>query len=211
LIPNALPANRPECCHFLRLLTSKQNKNRLKKEIVGVEVAQGKGVFDTDSIVCASLWFCRAFVELLACCRLFCLRMPGATVVVEEDEEYKNVNPSKARPFTLTPVFFVWLVIFFPLFLYPLSLYLPAALKKRQVPQLRTVFKKDGTITAANASKLSDGACAVVLTSGDVAAKRGLKPLAIIRGVWPCNWLWWWWWWWWWWWCWWGEGWWWWC
>lgn len=45
---------------------------------------------------------------------------------------------------------------------------------------MRTVFKKDGTVTAANASGINDGAAAVVLATGAEVAKRGLKPLAKI-------------------------------
>jgi acetyl-CoA C-acetyltransferase len=53
---------------------------------------------------------------------------------------------------------------------------------------LRAAFKKDGTVTAANASGLNDGAAALVLMTADEAAKRGLTPLARIaswasRGV----------------------------
>ncbi|KAL7423752.1 hypothetical protein Q5752_001335 [Cryptotrichosporon argae] len=47
---------------------------------------------------------------------------------------------------------------------------------------LRGVFQKDGTVTAANASSLNDGASAVVLASGDIVEKEGLKPLAKILG-----------------------------
>jgi acetyl-CoA C-acetyltransferase len=43
--------------------------------------------------------------------------------------------------------------------------------------KLRPVFKKDGTVTAGNASGINDGAAAVVLMDGDTAAKRGAKPL----------------------------------
>ena len=50
-----------------------------------------------------------------------------------------------------------------------------------KIPQLRPVFKKDGTITAANASTLNDGAAALVLMSREKANELGLKPLAIIR------------------------------
>ncbi|MHA3841142.1 acetyl-CoA C-acetyltransferase [Sphingomonas aestuarii] len=46
---------------------------------------------------------------------------------------------------------------------------------------LRPAFKKDGTVTAANASGLNDGAAALVLMSADEAAKRGIKPLATIK------------------------------
>ena len=46
--------------------------------------------------------------------------------------------------------------------------------------RLPTVFKKDGVITAGNASAITDGAAAVVLTSEANAAEKGLKPLARI-------------------------------
>jgi acetyl-CoA C-acetyltransferase len=49
-----------------------------------------------------------------------------------------------------------------------------------KIPGLKPAFKKDGTITAANASSISDGASALVLMTFDEAAKRGLKPLARI-------------------------------
>ena len=45
---------------------------------------------------------------------------------------------------------------------------------------LKPAFLKDGTVTAANASGLNDGAAALVLMSADEAKKRGLKPLARI-------------------------------
>jgi acetyl-CoA C-acetyltransferase len=48
------------------------------------------------------------------------------------------------------------------------------------VAGLRPAFSKDGTVTAANASGLNDGAAALVLMSADEAKKRGLKPLARI-------------------------------
>jgi acetyl-CoA C-acetyltransferase len=48
------------------------------------------------------------------------------------------------------------------------------------VAGLRPAFTKDGSVTAANASGLNDGAAALVLMSADEAAKRGLKPLARI-------------------------------
>ncbi|MBL6659119.1 MAG: acetyl-CoA C-acyltransferase [Cryomorphaceae bacterium] len=51
-----------------------------------------------------------------------------------------------------------------------------------KVPQLRPVFKKDGTVTAANASTLNDGAAAVVLMSASKAAELGLQPIAKITG-----------------------------
>lgn len=51
-----------------------------------------------------------------------------------------------------------------------------------KVPSLRPVFKKDGTITAANASNINDGACAMVIMCADKATELGLKPLAKITG-----------------------------
>ncbi len=66
------------------------------------------------------------------------------TVLVTEDEEYRNVNFEK-------------------------------------VPQLKPAFEKTGTITAANASTINDGAAAVVLMSKEKAERLKLKPLAIIR------------------------------
>ena len=47
--------------------------------------------------------------------------------------------------------------------------------------KLRPAFSKDGTVTAGNASGLNDGAAAMVLMSDAEAAKRGVKPLAVIR------------------------------
>jgi acetyl-CoA C-acetyltransferase len=49
-----------------------------------------------------------------------------------------------------------------------------------QISQLRPAFAKDGSVTAANASGLNDGAAALVLMSADDAAKRGITPLARI-------------------------------
>ena len=49
-----------------------------------------------------------------------------------------------------------------------------------KIPTLRPAFKKDGTVTAASSSSISDGAAALVLTSADEADKRGLAPLARI-------------------------------
>jgi acetyl-CoA C-acetyltransferase len=51
-----------------------------------------------------------------------------------------------------------------------------------KIPQLKPAFDKAGTITAANASTMNDGAAALVLMSTDKAASLGLQPLAIIRG-----------------------------
>ena len=51
-----------------------------------------------------------------------------------------------------------------------------------KIPTLRPAFRKDGTVTAASSSSISDGAAATVLTSADEAARLGLKPLARIVG-----------------------------
>lgn len=51
-----------------------------------------------------------------------------------------------------------------------------------KIPSLRPAFSKDGTITAANASSISDGASALVMMTESEAAKRGLKPLARVVG-----------------------------
>jgi len=56
----------------------------------------------------------------------------------------------------------------------------PFAVKFDKIPGLKPVFKKDGTVTAANASTLNDGAAALVLMSADKAKELGLKPLAKI-------------------------------
>ena len=58
----------------------------------------------------------------------------------------------------------------------------PAKAKLDKIPGLKPAFKKDGTITAANASSISDGAAALVLMRESTAAQRGLKPLARIAG-----------------------------
>ncbi|MBT8211423.1 MAG: acetyl-CoA C-acyltransferase, partial [Eudoraea sp.] len=68
----------------------------------------------------------------------------GEPVVVNEDEEYKNV-------------------------------------KMEKIPALRPAFTKEGTVTAANASTINDGAAALVLTSADLAKKMGLPILARIK------------------------------
>ncbi|MBS0432279.1 MAG: thiolase family protein [Proteobacteria bacterium] len=49
-----------------------------------------------------------------------------------------------------------------------------------KIPTLRAAFAKDGTVTAASSSSISDGAAATILMSADEAGKRGLKPLARI-------------------------------
>ncbi|GAB3926296.1 acetyl-CoA C-acyltransferase [Mucilaginibacter myungsuensis] len=54
----------------------------------------------------------------------------------------------------------------------------PSAVKFDKIPSLKPVFKKDGTVTAANASTLNDGAAALVLMSREKADELGIKPLA---------------------------------
>lgn len=71
------------------------------------------------------------------------VEIPGkkGSTIIEEDEEYKNVNFEK-------------------------------------IPQLKPVFSPDGTVTAANASTINDGAAALLLTSKEKASELSLKPLA---------------------------------
>ncbi|UJP63921.1 acetyl-CoA C-acyltransferase [Mongoliitalea daihaiensis] len=69
----------------------------------------------------------------------------GETIVIDEDEEYKNVMFDK-------------------------------------IPGLRPVFEKDGTVTAANASTMNDGASALILASKEKVEELGLTPIAKIRG-----------------------------
>ena len=58
----------------------------------------------------------------------------------------------------------------------------PGKAKPEKIPTLRPAFAKDGTVTAANASSISDGASAVVMMRASEAKKRGLKPIAKIVG-----------------------------
>jgi len=51
-----------------------------------------------------------------------------------------------------------------------------------KIPSLKPVFSKDGTVTAANASTINDGAAAVILMSAAKAKELGLNPIAKIRG-----------------------------
>jgi acetyl-CoA C-acetyltransferase len=55
-------------------------------------------------------------------------------------------------------------------------------LRADKVATLKPAFSKDGTVTAVNASKINDGASALVLMSKEKANELGLKPIAIIRG-----------------------------
>ena len=54
----------------------------------------------------------------------------------------------------------------------------PGKADPAKIPTLRPAFTKDGTVTAANSSSISDGAAALVLTSAALADKRGLNPIA---------------------------------
>ncbi len=56
----------------------------------------------------------------------------------------------------------------------------PGKVKLEKIPTLKPAFKKDGTITAASSSSISDGAAALVMMRASTAAKLGLKPLARI-------------------------------
>ena len=57
----------------------------------------------------------------------------------------------------------------------------PYNVKFDKIPELKSAFIKDGTVTAANASTMNDGAAALVLMSKEKADAMGIKPLAIIR------------------------------
>ncbi len=58
----------------------------------------------------------------------------------------------------------------------------PGNARPDKIPGLKPAFKKEGTVTAANASSISDGAAALVLMRHSEAVKRGLQPLATIQG-----------------------------
>lgn len=57
----------------------------------------------------------------------------------------------------------------------------PFNVKFDKIPSLNPAFQKDGTVTAANASTMNDGAAAMVLMSADKARELGVKPIARIR------------------------------
>ncbi|MBT3990804.1 MAG: acetyl-CoA C-acyltransferase [Rhodospirillaceae bacterium] len=57
----------------------------------------------------------------------------------------------------------------------------PGNAMPEKIPTLRPAFAKDGSVTAANSSSISDGAAALILMRQSEAEKRGLKPLAIIH------------------------------
>jgi len=56
----------------------------------------------------------------------------------------------------------------------------PAKASPEKIPTLKAAFRKDGTVTAANSSSISDGAAALVLMRRSTAERRGLAPLAVI-------------------------------
>ncbi|MDR3678594.1 MAG: acetyl-CoA C-acyltransferase [Flavipsychrobacter sp.] len=58
----------------------------------------------------------------------------------------------------------------------------PFNVKFEKIPELKSAFTKDGSVTAANASTMNDGAAALVLMSKEKAEALGIKPLAVIRG-----------------------------
>jgi len=58
----------------------------------------------------------------------------------------------------------------------------PGTVSVEKIPNLRPAFAKDGTVTAASSSSISDGAAALVIMAASEAEKRGLKPLARIVG-----------------------------
>ncbi len=58
----------------------------------------------------------------------------------------------------------------------------PTRVKFDKIPTLRPAFDKEGTVTAANSSSISDGAAALVLSSRSFALQHEIKPKAIIRG-----------------------------
>ncbi len=58
----------------------------------------------------------------------------------------------------------------------------PGAAKPEKIPTLRPAFAKDGTVTAASSSSISDGAAALILMSASEAERHGLTPLATIAG-----------------------------
>lgn len=54
----------------------------------------------------------------------------------------------------------------------------PQRFRRDKIPQLRPVFAKDGTVTAANASKINDGACSLLLMSEEACKQHGVTPIA---------------------------------
>lgn len=58
----------------------------------------------------------------------------------------------------------------------------PPKARLDKIPQLKPAFREGGTVTAANSSSISDGAASLILMRQSQAARRGLKPLAVIYG-----------------------------
>ena len=58
----------------------------------------------------------------------------------------------------------------------------PAKVNFEKIAQLNPAFSKEGTVTAANASTMNDGAAALILMSADKAKALGIQPIAIIKG-----------------------------
>ncbi len=58
----------------------------------------------------------------------------------------------------------------------------PLQAKAEKIPKLKPAFRKDGTVTPANSSSISDGAAALVIMRASQAERRGLQPKAILRG-----------------------------
>ena len=59
----------------------------------------------------------------------------------------------------------------------------PGKAMPEKIPKLRPAFAKDGTVTAANSSSISDGAAALVMMRQSTAKEKGLSPIAIVRGT----------------------------
>jgi acetyl-CoA C-acetyltransferase len=58
----------------------------------------------------------------------------------------------------------------------------PGLARPEKIPQLKPAFRKDGTVTAANSSSISDGAAALVLATAEAAAAQGLRSRARLLG-----------------------------
>ncbi len=58
----------------------------------------------------------------------------------------------------------------------------PGKAKPEKIPTLKPAFRADGTVTAANSSSISDGAAAIIMMRMSEADRRGIAPLAVVRG-----------------------------
>ena len=58
----------------------------------------------------------------------------------------------------------------------------PGKAKPEKIPTLKPAFRADGTVTAANSSSISDGAAAIIMMRMSEADRRGISPLAVVRG-----------------------------